>query len=316
MSTSPRRQQDDRGLRSYLEALAGDRSLNEFMELRHRVSEQTLVSTFFATDELDELAREIRARGRRTDVYVGCAPRARRAGTKDAVARVWVLWAECDGAQAARAAHAWRPRPAIVVGSGSGPNLHAYWPLTAPLPAKDAEIANLRLAAALDADAQCFDASRILRPPGTWNHKRQPPRPVALVRLDAIRFDPDEVVAHAPEVATTAIERRWRPQLQRDTGSDPLLRIPPATYVRHLLGSTPGRDHKVHCPFHEDQRPSLHVYPTPERGWCCYSCGRGGSIYDLAAPLWGLATRGREFLQLRELLAERFDLARTIDGSR
>jgi hypothetical protein len=52
--------------------------------------------------------------------------------------------------------------------------------------------------------------------------------------------------------------------------------------------------------------PSLHVYAAPERGWCCYSCRRGGSIYDLAAELWGVGTRGREFLELRRRLLEAF----------
>ena len=68
-------------------------------------------------------------------------------------------------------------------------------------------------------------------------------------------------------------------------------------------------------PFHEDQRASLHAVPAPARGWCCYSCGRGGSIYHLAGPLWGLATRSREFVQLRELLLERFEIASWALGS-
>ena len=28
-------------------------------------------------------------------------------------------------------------------------------------------------------------------------------------------------------------------------------------------------------PFHNDDRPSLHVYPTGDRGWCCFSCAGG-----------------------------------------
>jgi DNA primase len=63
---------------------------------------------------------------------------------------------------------------------------------------------------------------------------------------------------------------------------------------------------KVHCPFHDEQHPSLHVYPTAERGWTCFSCGRGGTIYDFAAGVWRLHTRGGEFIELRQLLTERF----------
>ena len=97
---------------------------------------------------------------------------------------------------------------------------------------------------------------------------------------------------------------RWR------AAGDPLLAIQPSTYVARLLGKSPGRDHKVPCPFHEDDRPSLHVYATAERGWCCYSCGRGGSIYDLGAALLGLRTRGSDFKAVRERLLGLFDLER------
>jgi DNA primase len=85
---------------------------------------------------------------------------------------------------------------------------------------------------------------------------------------------------------------------------DALLTIPPAVYVRDLLGVTPGRNRKVRCPFHDDARPSLHVYPTGERGWCCFSCRRGGTIYDLAAKVWGLQTRGGDFGELRRRLMD------------
>ena len=57
--------------------------------------------------------------------------------------------------------------------------------------------------------------------------------------------------------------------------------------------------------FHEDRTPSLHVYPEPGRGWYCYGCGRGGSVYDLAAHLRGrTGTRGSEFVALRDELRE------------
>ncbi len=93
-------------------------------------------------------------------------------------------------------------------------------------------------------------------------------------------------------------------------------------YVGDLLRSQPGRNRKVSCPFHDDEQPSLHVYPTGERGWCCFSCRRGGTIYDLAAGLWGLQTRGIDFHELRsrllalyerELNAGRFQAGRSAE---
>ena len=67
-----------------------------------------------------------------------------------------------------------------------------------------------------------------------------------------------------------------------------------------------GPSFKGRCPFHEDRRASLHVYPTGRQGWCCFSCRRGGTIYDLAAGVWGLGTRGRDFVLVREQLLERY----------
>jgi hypothetical protein len=309
----------DRDLHRYLETLAGDAPESAFLEIRFRVGDHAMASEFVAVHGHGEQVRAIRRRGSRTDVYVGCAPRARRAGTKNAIDEVWVLWAECDGADAARAAHAYRPRPPIVIASGTGPNLHAYWPLRAPLRAREAEEANLRLAHALGADVACFDASRILRPPGTWNHKRRPSRPVGVVRLEAgTTFDHEAVLRTAPAIDRVELHRRWRVVAKRDARCDPLLRLPPSVYVQALIGRRPSRQGKVACPFHPDTRPSLHVYREPERGWTCFACGRGGSVYDLAAGIWGLRTRGRDFVEVRTRLLALFarELAATRELTR
>lgn len=304
-------------LATYLQALAGEAPSSAYLELRRRVGDHELAAEFHRVDDRDALADSIRRRGARTDVYVGCAPRSHRSGTRNDIEQVWVLWAECDGGAAAQAAWAYKPRPQIVIGSGSGPNLHAYWPLRRPLTARAAESANLRLAHALGADRACYDAARILRPPETWNHKRRPPAPVTALRLElGIALDVEEVVARAPELDMTRIERRWDDRGERDLRADPLLRIAPSVYVGELLGIPRRGGRKVRCPFHADERPSLHVYPTAARGWSCFSCGRGGSIYDLAAGVWGMQTRGRDFVELRRRLTDRFaqELARAHRG--
>jgi hypothetical protein len=90
---------------------------------------------------------------------------------------------------------------------------------------------------------------------------------------------------------------------------DPLLAIPPDVYVRRLLGVEVPRHRKVQCPFHEDRQASLHVYETAARGWYCFGrCRRGGTIYDLAAPLYGSDPRGDGFLRLRGELRRLFGL--------
>jgi hypothetical protein len=291
----------------YLRALAGGAPESAFLELRYRVSEQGFAAEFVPAHDRSTLAASIRRRAARSDVYVGCAPRVRQSGTKQDIAGLWVLWAECDGLDAARAARSYDPAPPIVVASGSGPNVHAYWPLRTPLAPRDAEVANLRLAYALGADRVCFDAARILRPPGTWNHKHTPPHPVKALRMvRGVAFEASDVIAHAPAIEVERIERRWSDRGERDLRADPLLRIPPVVYVSELLGVPARAGRKVYCPFHDEQHPSLHVYPTAGRGWTCFSCGRGGSIYDLAAGVWRMRPRGREFVELRQLLHERF----------
>ena len=55
------------------------------------------ISEFFPVEERENAGALILDHARTTDVYVGCAPRKRRSGTKDAVGHVWTLWAECDG---------------------------------------------------------------------------------------------------------------------------------------------------------------------------------------------------------------------------
>jgi len=74
---------------------------------------------------------------------------------------------------------------------------------------------------------------------------------------------------------------------------------PPELYVQRLTGQPVGRSQKVHCPLHEDATPSLHVYLDARRGWFCFGYGRGGTVYDLAAALWGRELRGRGFAGLR-----------------
>jgi CHC2 zinc finger len=86
---------------------------------------------------------------------------------------------------------------------------------------------------------------------------------------------------------------------------DVLLSIEPGQYVEALTGhEAPG--HRMICcplPDHEDGTPSFRAYPDPEEGWFCFGCARGGTIYDFAAALWGLQTRGSGFVELRQRLA-------------
>jgi hypothetical protein len=118
-----------------------------------------------------------------------------------------------------------------------------------------------------------------------------PARRYELAELTAGLTDPSP-----PRRSTRPSNREPASELERQ-----LLAIPATTYVPALTGRQPNRAGKIHCPFHDDHNPSLQLY---DHGWYCFgACRTGGSIYDFGALLFGLDTRGHEFLQLRQRLA-------------
>lgn len=87
------------------------------------------------------------------------------------------------------------PRPLLV---NSGRGIHAYWPLIAPVTREEwepvaARLNELCVIHKLYVDASVFEAARVLRIPGTFNFKDEPPKPV-------------EVISDAPDVEYQAIK--------------------------------------------------------------------------------------------------------------
>jgi CHC2 zinc finger len=295
---------DRRRVVVYLAALVG-REPAGLLEMRWRHDGGMRRRFYRAADELPAAAAAIIQHGARTDVYVGCAPRSRRAGGLDAIARAWVLWVDCDSPQAVAALARFTPPPSIVVRSGTGEHRHAYWTLTGPIDAATATAGNRRIVHALGADVGAVTtAATILRPPHTRNFKHDPPAAVVAERLQPERrVSPTRLLQGLsdPPLPPPAM-----PAGQRgDADGDALREISPLVYVQALTALTPGRNGKVSCPFHgADRTPSLHVYSEPADGWYCYGCQRGGSIFDLGAEVFGLTTRGRDFIELRRRLNE------------
>ena len=305
-TTTPARANTARAqLHAYLTALSCGALLGSLFELRERHG-QLMRRRFIPTAYPDQAVSAILRATRERDVYLGAAPRARRHGSRDAIPFLTTLWVDAGTPDAIARLPAFTPAPSILIATGRG--RHAYWLLERPVDVDAGERANQRLAHHLAADTGCFDAPRILRPPHTTNYGYQPARPVRLLRLAADERRPlEQVLADVPELSERDASRPLpqTPALARSNAGDPLLEFDPADYVSALLGAPVGRDRKVSCPFHTDARPSLHVYPTAAQGWHCFSCRRGGTVYDLASELWGLQPRGVEFLRLRALLRER-----------
>jgi hypothetical protein len=100
-----------------------------------------------------------------------------------------------------------------------------------------------------------------------------------------------------------------RPRGQQGNSGDPLRQLPATVYVPVLLGREVDSAGNVLCPFHTEVEPSLHVYDG-DRGWFCFGCGRGGSIIDLGAALYGITPRADGYRAIRQRVASRLLEAR------
>jgi hypothetical protein len=304
-----------------LAAIAGREPAGGHYEVRYRVpGERGMRQLFHPLDRPRPLVERMIALGRRADVFIGCAPRRERHGGRAAITNLWTLWADLDTPEAVERLAGFAPWPAMAVTTSLG-HLHVWWSLRNPLRVNEAEEANRRLAAHLGADPRSTDAARILRVPGTLNHKSDPPHVVEAVRIEIGGLAPTaaEVLADVPELAELDPPDRavTRLRARRAAGpfGDALAAIPAAEYIEVLTARTVSRDGKATCPFHaggDERTPSLHAYPDPGRGWYCYGCDEGGDIYTFAAKLCGLDVR-QDFREIRRRLAA--DLLRAADAA-
>jgi hypothetical protein len=174
----------------------------------------------FAADNLagvDEFADLYHDR----DVFVGVAPRidAKHRDTDGCLA-LYAVWVDFDfkhfsddDAEAEieirRRIAAFPFPPSIIVRSGGG--LHCYWLLDEPFDLQNGGAALAKqilraLATALDGDLAAAEVARILRLPGTLNHKYTPPRPVVVEVLNNRRYSMVAIREVLPPIAETAPE--------------------------------------------------------------------------------------------------------------
>lgn len=190
----------DFALNLWLVMLAGKEPAGSRLELRHKPQGQAMRRLgFYPAHDQSQIMAVIERAARVGDVYVGAAPRVGRDGTAAGVERVWCLWADVDTPEALAALRKFRPLPSIVIRSGTGRNVHAWWPLHEAITPKWARRANRRLALALGADMAATDAARIMRPPATLNYKHSPPTRVEAVVCETLMFTLPEVVGSLPD---------------------------------------------------------------------------------------------------------------------
>ncbi len=143
------------------------------------------------------------------------------------------------------------------------------------------------------------------RDPGSWDHAEST-RAFVLAHIE----DADAELGRRERLRDRRGAPPWpkswpdrRAELERIKAALDLPR-----FVEEMFGARlerRGDRHVCRCPLpgHDDQTPSFTIYPG-DRGWYCFGCGRGGSIFDLGAEVYGLSTRGRDFVELRRRLRD------------
>lgn len=188
----------------FLDALQPER--DRFAELRSMRNGEVL-QDFIPTNKHDVLAEvALKRDADGWDCYFGVLPRWKASGrAEDCVQNVGVLWADIDN-KAVGGTHlaalmrlgAVNLTPSIVVDSGNG--IHAYWLLNKLEPFGRVQPLMKGLQSAIGSD-HVHDAPRVLRLPGTRNHKMcdHDPVPDEGVSIPMIACKPVRLLHFEPE---------------------------------------------------------------------------------------------------------------------
>jgi hypothetical protein len=296
-------------LLEYLSFISHGAGPGQFFDVRWGGRAGQMRRRFVSASSPSDAAQLVRRVAAQADVYVGVALRDGSAhGGKRAISGSRLLYVESDEPRTQELLASFSCPASLEVDSGSPEHVHLYWRLDDLAAPEEVERANRRLALALAADPASVDIARVLRPPATVNRKHDPPRPVRLTahRASAV-YSLQQIAACLPEIVEPRVVSQRQPGHDAGRGGREdraLLEIPAAVYVRVLAELSPDRAGKVLCPFHAERTPSLQLYP--DGTFYCFGrgCKRGGTIFDFAAYLWGIAPRGHGFIELRERLLE------------
>jgi RepB DNA-primase N-terminal domain len=262
-----------------LTALFGQPADGELIDVRVIRKGKPPLEKFFPVSNIAEAAEYATSQRANGDVSVGVLPRVREKGGRDDVGSARVIWADCDSPEAVAALEEFPLQPSAVVMSGSGENRHVYFLLADAIESEAIEQRNRRLASALGSDPRVCDAARVLRVPGTLNHKHDPPTDVRLAACSGMRYTLEEADAVLPPIA-------------------PVDRSPKHAAVAPTAPSNPtevvlARLHGVHesgngwmalCPAHADSRPSLSIAEA-EDGRCLLHCFAGCTPEGVVAAI-------------------------------
>lgn len=159
-----------------------------FLNLRYKPKDENKLTQqkFLQVSQIDTLPNTLNQLQRQHDCYFGVAMRTKGDGTKDGIYKIPLLWADIDFKDGSKKEvlnrlNGFSLKPSARISSGNG--FHLYWKLKEPASRKEIpkiENLNKRLAYSLKGDMGSTDAARLLRVPGTLNHKYTPAREVTI----------------------------------------------------------------------------------------------------------------------------------------
>jgi DNA replication protein DnaC len=152
-----------RGLDGYIYSPNMDRETGEFNQI------------FVKSNNLQRLHDYIKEQSKETDVFLAPAVFSEPKVSKATFAASRVVWTEFDG----NAPDVVEPVPSVTVLSSIHGHSHTYWMLDEPVTnGRDLEEVNRAICFSMGADQSAWDSTQILRPPETYNYKRD--KPVAI----------------------------------------------------------------------------------------------------------------------------------------
>ena len=287
----------------YLRILAGANPAGRLIEIRSATAHGGMRQTFTPATRPDLAARTITRLAASTDVYVGVLLRRRRAGGRHACERSHLAFIEIDRSRRdASGSSSTAPAERSIIASGG----------TRSRPCVLAAAAGRRPRRA-----------RASQPPTRAPPRRRPrlrrrrPHSQAadLLELESTpRRHPSSCSCSSRPAATSStssppasptpppiVGQRPRPAAPRPTSStSSSSRFPPSPTCQRSPAANPTAPAKSAARFTTTATPASSSTTT---AGTASACRTGGSIYDFGALLYGLDTRGREFLQLRQRLA-------------
>ena len=196
------------------------------------------------------------------------------------------------------------PRPSAIVFSGGG--IHVYWISHTPLTPQEWQpfasgLRNMLLANNIKCDGGLTtDISRILRMPGTFNHKYDPPKPVELSPLPLKLYDFEKQLAILKSFAgPTVTPAAFKPtQSLFAEGVDPAaFKAGPNPLFKGLLQEEPGLEAGIDK-FADNLVDPKPIFAKQIHGGCeFYRDAIKTKGANHTQPLWNLAVLGTTFME-------------------